>query len=96
MSAPKTSRPARAASKVAEAVARGLREDGMPSVGWGDGRVLDYAGDMVTVANPHPLNRMRAIFAHLERAPELFEKRYRRSMNSRGAEVRVRVFRLRG
>ena len=84
------------ASRIAKIVADQLREDGYKSVGWGDGWVLDKVGDLVNVKNPHPLNRMRAVFSHLERATDLFEKTYRRSMNSRGAEVRVRVFRLRG
>lgn len=82
------------ASKVAQAVAEGMRAEGCFSVGWGDGWVLDTAGDLVTVKHDHPMNRMRAVFAHLERARDMFEKGHRRSMNSRGAEVIVRVFRL--
>ncbi|MED5549327.1 MAG: hypothetical protein VX529_08180 [Pseudomonadota bacterium] len=80
------------ASIVAEAVADGMRQDGVTSIGWGDGPLLDYAGHLVRPKVPHPLNRMRAIFAHLERSPSLFEKSYRRSMNARGADVVVRVF----
>lgn len=80
-------------SKVAKAVLAGMDRDGVKSVGWGDSRVLDWAGDLVKVKIDHPLNRMRAIFACLDRAPE-FEKRFRISGNSRGAEVRVRTFRL--
>ncbi len=82
-------------SKVAKLVADACRREGCPVVGWGDSWVLDTgAGDLVKVKNDHPLNRMRAVFAHLDRSPELFQKGYRRSMNSRGAEVVVRTFRL--
>ncbi len=82
------------ASKVAKAVYEGMKKDGCTFLGWGDGNVLSYAGDLVKVKNEHPLNRMRAIFAHMERAPELFEKRFRTSMNLRGAEARVRCFKI--
>lgn len=83
------------ASAVANAVAKAMRDQSCYSVGWGDSWVLDQAGDLVRVKIDHPLNRMRAVFQHLERAQDMFEKRHRRSMNSKGAEVIVRVFRLR-
>lgn len=84
------------ATKVAEAVAAGMREVGYTSVGWLDNCLLDFAGDLVKVKHPHPLNVMRAIMTHLDRSPDLFEKGYRKSMNSGGTESRVRVYRIIG
>ena len=80
-------------SKVTDLIIKGMHEQGCYSVGWLDGWVLDQICDEVKVKNPHPLNRMRAVFAHLEH-DDRFVKNLRRSMNSRGHEVLVRVFRL--
>ena len=80
-------------SKVSDAVAAQMRREGCFVVMWLDGWVLDHVGDLVTVKRDHPLNRMRAIFAHLERSPQ-FEKRYVRAMDSRTRECVVRSFRL--
>lgn len=82
------------ATKVAQAVADGMRQAGYSRVGWGDCCLVDFAGDLVKVKRPHPMNVMRAIMAHLDRSPDLFEKRYRISGNLRGAEVRVRTYKL--
>ena len=78
---------------VGDAIMKSMKEHKCFSVGWGDGWILDNAGDLVKVKIDHPLNRMRAIFQHLER-DERFEKKYRKSMRSDGKEARVRVFRL--
>lgn len=58
---------------------------------WLDGWILDEVADMVTVKRDHPLNRMRAVFAHLERCP-MFEKKYMHGIDSRHRERVVRCF----
>lgn len=80
-------------SAVSDAVAAQMRKEGCFVVMWLDGWVLDQVGDMVSVKRDHPLNRMRAVFAHLERSPQ-FEKRYVRAMDSMARDRVVRSFRL--
>ena len=81
-------------SAVSQAVAAQMRVEGCFTVMWLDGWILDQVGDMVRVKIDHPMNRMRAIFSHLERCP-MFEKRRIRGMDSRGRDRVVRGFRLR-
>lgn len=76
---------------IAEAIAKGMRDDGYSSIGWGDNRLVDYVADLSQ--RSHPLNRMAAGMSAMERSP-LFEKFYRRSMDAIGRERRVRCFRL--
>lgn len=79
--------------RMADAIAEGMRRDGVTSIGWGDNRLVDYVAALTQ--REHPLNKMSAAMAAMEHAPDLFEKRYRRSADNRGAERRVRCFRLR-
>ena len=80
-------------SAVSEIVADNMRREKCFTVIWLDGWVLDHVGHLVNVKVDHPLNRMRAIFAHLERSP-MFEKRRIRGMDSSGRDRIVRGFRL--
>lgn len=80
------------ATPVAEKVAERMRELGITSVAWLDGFVLDCAGDMVSVQTPHPLNRMSAIFRHLDRSPDIFQKGLIRATDSSGRSSTVRCF----
>jgi len=80
-------------SAVSEKVAASMREQGCFTVMWLDGWVLDQVADMVKVEHDHPLNRMRAVFAHLERC-DMFEKRYIRGVDSKCRDRIVRSFRL--
>jgi len=80
-------------SAVSERVAEQMRANGCFVVMWLDGWILDQVGDMVKVKRDHPLNRMRAIFSHLERC-HMFEKRRIRGVDSQCRERVVRGFRL--
>lgn len=80
-------------SKVTDKIIYQMRKDDCYRVAWLDGWLLDVVGDMVKVKREHPLNRMSAIFQHLER-DKRFKKNYRISMRSDGKEARVRSFML--
>lgn len=85
---------ARIADRFAHAM---IEQDFGPNVMWGDGFLSDLAGGLVKgKMSRHPLDRMTAMLNALERAPDLFEKRYIRGGDCKGRNRLVRGFKLIG
>src|ERR1700689_2462651 len=78
--------------RLAEHIAAELRVRGYRSVTWGDGVLVDAAGDHTRLTNNHPLNVMKAALTALERAPDLFRKTYIIAHDGRARRRAVRCF----
>ena len=81
-------------SRLADRIADGMMADGCHTMGWNDHRLVDYIGGHTRLKNSHPMNVMRAACDAMDRAPDRFEKFYRRSADIRGNDRIVRCFRL--
>lgn len=84
----------RIADRIAHAM---IEQDYGSTIMWGDGLLNDVAADHITgKMSRHPLDRMTAACNALERAPDLFEKRFIRGHDCNGHDRLVRGFKLIG
>lgn len=84
----------RIADRIAHAM---IEQDYGGMIMWGDGMLNDaICGHVTGKLARHPLDRMIAACNALERAPDLFEKRMIRAVDSNNHERLVRGFKLIG
>ena len=73
-------------------IAKYMRKEGHKTLCWGDGALVNAVADHTRVS--HPLNKMHAALAAMERRPDLFSKHFIRGHDKNGNPRKVRAFKL--